>query len=894
VRAACEACGALQPPDWKPGEQCVACGRAVRRDVRCFWCAKRTPFARFCRSCGAELVDETRYGAARMLKDAGTDRFTIPRMLRELEADQVENFTRIYQRHAAAATRHVDEVRFLERFLFQKSFSAALEDDLVPQLPWPEETLEHLSGPPLPPGDDRETVRTIAETTPFGSTRQLAALARVRLDDWKALDEAQAVLHSGDPELRAEAALAVSGWRVRSATGRLRREEPLIEELRRSPFRLPAAVRLGLLGRGDPELLREALASPDRETSFAAALVLGDVDRLRAGLEGDDLEKAAAGSKLISLGVIRVVEEPIRKSPLEVQQELVESLVRRQEPAPEVAGTLLEIVETTEDERLRERAARVLCRRLDPSIALRIARAARGDRHIFQSLLSEEAALPPETLSPVADFLLENGAFTMSQYGLKEAGERGAIPDGFVPSRFERADGKARLELLRLAEAQLEARKDEELHRFVMNVVFGPYDAPTRAAAWWCLHRWYRSLGEHRGEGPLRLERPAIERFFGSPEAFAPKLAALLRDPASLKEVGLYEFLAHLFRTSDGTVADADLVRAALEAVRGDYWPSLVEALIEFLGEAGQDPRWRGEVVTGLEALGKKGNYAWEKALRRLRLSAHGLPDEPEWRKLPPGFVPERFTAADEAGRRALLRVAEEQLIHGKHPELLRFLLRTALGPDEAVRDEAFRIWEERGGREFRLGRTAVEAAAGPFGEFLDRTAAALEEARLGDFVSELLNHPAEAAVRETAAEGEGADRFVRALLATASREEWARNLRMRAIQWAGKLGADPRWKAEAVKGLRPLAAEHPAARNALRELDPPSAPPAPTVPVVPRAPELQAYAAKAKEAERLGKELQEAALRISFGPGSPEEKAREVMRLQAEFQERIRMLYGA
>ena len=78
MRAVCEKCGAAQPPDWKAGDLCGACGAAVRRDVRCFWCAKGTPFAKFCRSCGAELVDERLFSAARMLKDAGTDRFTVP------------------------------------------------------------------------------------------------------------------------------------------------------------------------------------------------------------------------------------------------------------------------------------------------------------------------------------------------------------------------------------------------------------------------------------------------------------------------------------------------------------------------------------------------------------------------------------------------------------------------------------------------------------------------------------------------------------------------------------------------------------------------------------------------------------------------------------------------
>ncbi len=65
-------------------------------------------------------------GAARMLKDAGADRFSLLKMLRELDREQIENFSRIYQRHSVAAGRHVDETRFLERCLHHKRFSADL------------------------------------------------------------------------------------------------------------------------------------------------------------------------------------------------------------------------------------------------------------------------------------------------------------------------------------------------------------------------------------------------------------------------------------------------------------------------------------------------------------------------------------------------------------------------------------------------------------------------------------------------------------------------------------------------------------------------------------------------------------------------------------------------
>jgi hypothetical protein len=924
MRAVCEKCGAAQPPDWKAGDLCGGCGAAVRRDVRCFWCAKWTPFAKFCRSCGAEVVDERLYGAARMLKDAGTDRFTVPKMLREFDADQVENFTRLYQRHAVAVARHVDEVRFLERFLFHRHWSGALHDELVPQLPWPEETLEAMSGPPLPPGDDLATARAIHDSTPLGRTRALALLARVRLDDWSAWRDADRLASSG--EFRPEAALVLTGWRVRSGCRLPDDWRELIEELRRSPFKTAAGVRVALLTRDPDAVPREAIGHPDPEIAFTAALVRGDVDRLQAALSGDSLEKIAAGHRLVELGILKPVEEVIEKSPLEVQRELVDSLVSRKEPAPQMADTLIHIVETTADETLRERAARVLCRQLRPDLAMRIARAAKGERYIFQSLLSEEAALPSETLGALAAWMVENGSFTSSQYGLLEAGKRGAIPDRFVPGVFPRADEETRRELLSFAENQLAARGDEELHRFVMNVVFGEHPAKTRAAAWWVLHRGYRQ-GDPRGEGPFRLSRAPIERFFGSVGAFVPKLSAMLREPEVLKEVGVYEFLANLF--SSATAGDAaaiagekgaahDLVRAILEALRGDYWAYLIDGMIQFLGLIGTDEGWRDEAIRGLEALEKTGNYHWEKSLRTLRLSLHGLPDESEWPQLPDDFVPSRFGSATGEGRRQLLRAAEQQLIHRQPESVARFLLTVAFGPyDVATRIQAIELFGERAPREIQrlpLKPGPIGRIFGSMGSFLPGFASALSEpALLGsagfrDFLGELIRDRDAAAIAGEPAAGD----LVPALLGLAGMKGEGghfHNLRMDAIRLLGDLGGDSRWRKPVASGLRTLLDQRgfdlgAECERALGLIDPapvpgppPAAPgarvPRPTRPGPAPLPVENPWAAKQLEAERLGKELQEAALKISFGPGSPEEKTRAVMQLQEEFQAKIKSLYG-
>src|ERR1043165_7058304 len=167
MRAICEACTAPQPAAWRAGDLCVQCGQAVRREVRCFWCAKWTPAAKYCRSCGAACVDDRLYGAARMLKDAGTDRFTVPKLLQEFDPEQVENFTRIYQVQAAIVARHVDDVRLLERHLHHRGFSAALEDALIPQLPWNEQAVAAMQPPPLPAGDDLTMATALQAASPL-------------------------------------------------------------------------------------------------------------------------------------------------------------------------------------------------------------------------------------------------------------------------------------------------------------------------------------------------------------------------------------------------------------------------------------------------------------------------------------------------------------------------------------------------------------------------------------------------------------------------------------------------------------------------------------------------------------------------------------------------------
>jgi hypothetical protein len=595
-----------------------------------------------------------------------------------------------------------------------------------------------------------------------------------------------------------------------------------------------------------------------------------------------------------------------------VQQELVESLIHRKEPAPEAEETLLGIVETTKDETLRERAARILCRKLRPEWVLRIARKAGKDRHIYQSLL-QAPDLDAEGAVALGDFLIQNGFFRMSQYGLSSLAENGRMPETFVPTRFDRADEETRLELLRFAETQLNRQQGEPLHKFVMGVVFGAYGAKLRSGAWWVLHRSYRHHGEYRGEGPFKLEKDVVKRFFGSFKAFLPKLAAVLRDRDTMKEVGYYEMMANVLGSADDAGIEAiqaekngadDLMGALLEAMRGDYWPNTVEAMITLASRVGGHPRWRDRALEGLQGLGKKGNYHYDKALRRLELSVHGIPEEGEWDKLPLDFVPSRFGKASAEGRREFLKLIEHQLIHKKTDEpdrgLLRLLLEAALAPgDRELRSEAMKIYRDRARPDtFPLRKADVKRAFGPFSEFLPLLtdalkdhAATLQDPGTVDFLDALFRDAGPDDAAAIAAEGKSGLELIRSLatvVGVKTKDTRQTNLRRQIVRFLAEIGPHDSWRDEVAEGLervarragddlasecervlqilRPPAPEPDLPPRAPRKVSakkaPKEAPPSPDAPVD--------YAALQKKAEKMGVELQARIMKLMAGPGTP------------------------
>lgn len=637
MRVVCEACSAPQPAAWQAGDLCIQCGQAVRREVRCFWCAKWTPAAKFCRSCGAECVEERLYGAARMLKDAGTDRFTVPKLLRELDPDQIENFARIYQVQAAMVARHVDDVRLLERHLHHRTFSAALEDALIPQLPWNEQTLAAMKPPPLPTGDDLTVATALQTTSPLPLTRDLALLVRLHLGEWSVRRNVSSLLHHGDALVRDEAALLLGGWRVRTACGPGNDDRDLIDALTASASGVHAAVRLAALARTPAPLPQQVLDASDPEVRFHVALIAGERERLIAALAEDDLHIIAAGRVLVRLKDTAPLERALRAGSDLVKAELVASLASARSPAPALNEALLAIAEGTNDERLRERAIRVICHAIPPGWVLRLARLADGDRGVFQALL-QLADLSGDDVMDLLGFLVDERLFRHSQYGLGDVVKKGRLPADAVPRLFPRADHDGRKELCRLVEDQLRSSEDLTLQRFLYHVTYGDHPSDLRGSAWCCLYRHYRR-DDPRGSGILTLEPTAVTQVFGSVAAFIPLLTTVLNDHATLKEVLLYDHLSHLLGYHDPGIVpalhehDTDthaLVHALLNVYETqDLYAFLRQNAVKLLAAIGNHPRWRDEVVARLAARVDNANYDLTYWAKRALATITGGPMPP-------------------------------------------------------------------------------------------------------------------------------------------------------------------------------------------------------------------------------------------------------------------------
>ncbi|NMB75964.1 MAG: zinc ribbon domain-containing protein [Myxococcales bacterium] len=315
------------------GALCPACGRPLSLGLRCPWCLERNPGGRFCRACGCELPSPEQFGAARMLKDAGVDRFVLADRLRQMDPEQTAVLSRRFEQQRAAVMVRVEEARFCEKFLLQRAFSGPLEEAWLARLPLPPEALASLTAGPRGPFVEPADLERIFRESPLEENRALAALALFRRGSGDAAVFRRVREALYDPgALGLEAALSLV--RLQMLVPHLRpRLEPrdfvtaagqARAALARPELRLPAAQVVAIEhklhrrwplaaekaqeGEPDParllDILNEGLSHSDQELSLVCAVLLGDTGRLLPELSSEDpVRRDAARLALLERGV---------------------------------------------------------------------------------------------------------------------------------------------------------------------------------------------------------------------------------------------------------------------------------------------------------------------------------------------------------------------------------------------------------------------------------------------------------------------------------------------------------------------------------------------------------------------------------------------------------------
>lgn len=484
MRAICESCAKPQPPDWRAGDLCVHCGLTVRAESRCYWCAKWGPSGKFCRSCGAGAIPDEQYGAARMLKQLGASVFEIPKLLAEFEPERVETYQSIYQQQHAVALSYVDDVRWLEQYLYQRHWSAELEDELTAELPWPEERFKQLNRKPETPATDEIRARRLSENSPLNVIRNLAQLARLRLGDVAAYRESTYLLGDND-ELHAEALLHLTNWRSLYFVEDRVQHHKLVDALRAHPMKPYAAPRLAWHA-GDAI---ETPPTDDPDTEFIRAIAEKNIVVLEAALAStDEFKRFVAACALVQAKQARNIGPVLRAAKPAEQFELLQAILRNKSAIPELNDDLLHIAETTDNVRVCRSAAAVLC--LAPTFdALRLLQIAPDRPDVIQAFLNGKH--DPEVFAAGAGYLARHGRFSMDDYGWNNAAKEGRLPDDFVESNFGEVSREVQVELIRLAEKQYPERGDlrHPIARFVVRTAFATNDDLIRDTAWWALIR---------------------------------------------------------------------------------------------------------------------------------------------------------------------------------------------------------------------------------------------------------------------------------------------------------------------------------------------------------------------------------------------------------------------
>lgn len=562
-RAVCEKCGAKQPVDWAPADLCVACGAAVRREVRCAWCAEWAPGGKFCRSCGCELVDEGFYGAARMLKSAGVDRFSLAQRLRGMDAELRADLTRIYDAQRAIVMRRVDEGRLCEKYLLQRGYADRLEEQLIRLLPMQKEDLDALASGPIGPfGNCPELLPEITQQSPLQTTRILASIALLRLGRFGARDFAAVVagLQADQLPVAVEAALVIAHWRIRlyacfvvkplpdwwrgfsfSKFVRVARAVPPNPSLR--PWAAAALALASFDAREgtipepgtaasaeEQEIadslrppLRDGLISSDPDLRFTCAMALGEEGIVASQLQCGDEEKRNVARRFLAKRNSPAIRSFLIGAPSNLQSEILQNLSCPLPPA--LVEPVLSVVDKGDSE-TRERAVLLLQPSLTPAIVERLVDLALKEKDllIFRLLLGAKS-LPDRRR--VVRAILGAGLLPQLTGSFCEAP---SILDFSNEEAFKggcETDPNTLDALITIALCQVDrghVNNEAALHigRFLVRTAFGPHPMNLRLRA-------YEMLTDYRMQPLLDWLNPSIAgQLFGGLDELVSVIASLL------------------------------------------------------------------------------------------------------------------------------------------------------------------------------------------------------------------------------------------------------------------------------------------------------------------------------------------------------------------------------
>ena len=635
MRLTCERCGAAQPSDWSAGDLCPNCGAAARREQRCAWCAKWTPAGRFCRHCGCELLEDARWGAARMLKAGGVDKFQLAHRLAGLDADHAEHLQRLFEAQRAVVARRVDEVRLCERALVAGGHADRLEDALVPRLPLEEAALAELGSGPQGPFDSLEQLDRIASESPLAGTRRLANLALLRLKESARARLRDALAALADPELSLEAALALSHWRIWTsdlrevveiaaaaapglatprtrawaavANSRLAQWLSSLDEYgQRLVRRRDGATLARCQLEGLAPALEDGLVSGEPDLKLCCALLLGRSEAAEEAARAADPALAELGRRWLatrkSPAAMRILAEGDDGARLEVLRSL------REDGLGEAWRESLLLAVERGGEEIRGRAAwKLKALWTDLSVERALAVAVREkDDEVLKALLFVDQ-LP--SLEVVVRRAFEAGMDARHADRLSAHAREGRVSAALARELVEGARDEERLRgALRLAESALAHAPEPALVDAVARLILSDRPRKARVEATWVLTRLHRHHG--LAEDVVRFAPDDARRLFGSEAELVERLLRTFQDDELLHEVGFYDWLAaQLKYHSDPALCAGDaalqarLLDGLVDLSMKDVWLYLRTGAAELAGRIGATPALRGHLTARMKTL---------------------------------------------------------------------------------------------------------------------------------------------------------------------------------------------------------------------------------------------------------------------------------------------------